>query len=123
MFREGLGNFYEEGGWGMWPTTVFGFVAMAWAVLFAWRRAQSVMRPVLTTLSLLVLGSGLLGTTVGLVATLRGASQQPEPGDRVLVMFVGTAESLNNLVLGFIFVMFTLCITAVGQWRATRPAA
>jgi hypothetical protein len=29
MFREGLGNFYNEGGWGMWPTTLFGFILIA----------------------------------------------------------------------------------------------
>jgi hypothetical protein len=119
MFREGLGNFYNEGGWGMWPTTFFGFFLIAWAVLFAWRRAAPVMRPVLTTLNLLVLGAGVLGTTVGLIATLRGA-RQVEPGDRLLLVCAGTAESLNNLVLAFIFVMLTLCITALGQWRATR---
>jgi hypothetical protein len=122
MFREGLGNFYNEGGWGMWPTTLFGFILIAWAVLFASRSAEPKMRSVLTTLNLLVLGAGSLGTTVGIITTLHYV-REVEAGDRFLLVCAGTAESLNNLVLAFIFVMFALCITAVGQWRASRLAS
>jgi hypothetical protein len=114
--------FYLEGGWGMYPTTLFGFFLVVVGALFTFRAGDSKLRPVLRTLTLMVLLSGLLGTTVGITGTLRGAAETTD-GTGTAILLLGVKESLHNLVLAMIFITLTLVITVFGDVRAARSDA
>ena len=122
MFSDGLSGFFRDGGFGMWPTLLFAFPLVALAVLYALRPEKRAV-PVLWNLGMLVLGSGVLGTWVGIINTLRYIQREDVPAaERLGILALGAAESLNNLVLALIFVVLTLLVTAVGTYRGSRQA-
>ncbi|MBI5545798.1 MAG: hypothetical protein HY901_18060 [Deltaproteobacteria bacterium] len=113
-------NFFEAGGFGMYPTSLFGFFLVAAAVIYALRPERGFF--VLTgCLGLLTLSSGLLGFTTGLVNTFRYLEKVPN--EKLLtIAALGCAESLNNVVLALILVTLTSLIVSVGALRAARSA-
>lgn len=113
-------DFYRAGGFGMYPTTVFGFLFVAAAVLFALRPDRRAL-PLVWTLCVTTFGSGLLGTSVGMVKTFRYLEQVPV-ADQVKIAALGCAESLNNLVLALVIVVATSLIVAAGALRLSRAA-
>ena len=116
-------NFYENGGWGMYPTTLFGFFLVAAGVLLLLRPERRYV-PLVACLGLLTLCSGVLGCSVGLINTFRYI-QDVVPDEQVAVAAVGCAESLNNVVLALIIVVFTSLLASIGALRAllARSAA
>lgn len=121
MFSKGFGNFIDEGGFGMFPTLAFGFVLAVYAVLYL-LKPQPRAWPVLGGLFGLTLGSGVLGTTVGVITTLH-VLPQVKPEEVFLVLGQGVAESANNLVLSFIFLMLSGLMCTIGLARASRTGA
>ncbi len=117
-----MSHFYLEGGAGMFPTTLFGFFLVVAGALFTFRSGDPKLRPVLTTLNLMVLLSGLLGTTVGVAGTLRAAAETTD-GTGTALLLLGIKESVNNLVLAMVFITLTLVITVFGDVRAARRAS
>lgn len=114
--------FFEAGGWGMFPTLFFGFFVVAAAVVYLLRPERRWVSLVLS-LSALTLGAGLLGTTVGVINTVY-YSAKVDAADQLKVIFQGTGESLHNMVLALMFLVFTALLTSVGAFRAARrPAA
>jgi hypothetical protein len=113
-------NFFAAGGWGMYPTTVFGFVLLAAIGLHALRPEPRFER-VITALMIIVVASGLLGTCVGVCNTVHYLEQVP--ADKQFITFAnGTEESLHNLVLALIIVVIANLIAAVIAFR-NRAAA
>lgn len=114
--------FFEAGGWGMFPTLLFGFLVVASAVLYVLRPERKNVALVVS-LSALTLGAGLLGTTVGVINTVY-YSAKVEAGDQLKVIAQGSGESLHNLVLALMILVLTALLTSVGAFRASRrPAA
>ncbi len=114
-------NFYQAGGWGMYPTSLFGFFLLAGALLFA-LRPELRLFPALACLAIATTASGLLGCTVGVVKTFHYLPEVPA-GDQFLIATQGCAESLNNLVLALILLVLGALVTLAGAVRATRSVA
>jgi len=114
-------NFYESGGWGMYPTTVFGFLLVASGVILVLRPERRYV-PLVASLTLLTLGAGLLGSCVGIINTFHYL-QRVAPADQLKIATLGCAESLNNMVLALLITVFTTLLASIGALRAMRAGA
>lgn len=116
-------HFFRDGGWGMYPTTLFGFLLVASGVLVVLRPERRYV-PLVLTLGALTASSGVLGFATGLVATFRYLPRVPEVDQRFTIAALGCAESLHNLVLALILVTLTALLGAVAAARValTKPA-
>ena len=119
-------TFFRDGGWGMYPTSLFGFLLVAAGVLCVIRPERRFV-PLLLSLGAMTTGSGLLGCAVGLVTTFHYLPRVPEVDQRFTIAALGCAESLNNVVLALILVVLASLLSAVAALRAAlaapRPAA
>jgi Na+/H+ antiporter NhaC len=114
-----MGEAFHHGGWGMYPTTIFGLVLLVTAIRYA--IAPDAMRAlVVRRLSLLTFISGCLGFTVGCIKCFTHATELPaaELGNAVVG---GIGESLNNVALALCMLAITGIAMAVGAAR--RPSA
>ncbi|MER2564913.1 MAG: hypothetical protein ABTQ32_29585 [Myxococcaceae bacterium] len=113
-----MGTFIEEGGAGMIPTMLFGFAFVASAVM-------SISQPERRWLSLvfgaLTFSSGLLGTAMGLINTMRYVAKT-NAAEQLPIGATGIAESLNNLVLSNVIIVIGCLISAVAAFKHSRPA-
>ena len=110
-------NFFTAGGYGMYPISVDGFLLLV-ASLFLALRPERRFLPLVVSLALLTLGSGVLGTLVGIVTTLHYAARIPTGKVQTLIM--GAAEASHCLVLALLIVMAALGLTSIAAWRASR---
>jgi hypothetical protein len=110
-------NFYLEGGWGMYPTTLFGFLLVASGVLLLLRPERRFV-PLVLSLGLLTLTSGMLGTAMGLINTFHHVQRLKV--DHVKLAMLGCAESLNNLVLALLIMGLTMLLTSIAALRLMR---
>jgi hypothetical protein len=108
-------NFFKAGGWGMYPVMVFGFLLVATTVLHALRPEPRFQRLV-TTLGVLTITAGLLGTTVGICNSAHYIGQVPRE-DQLRILAAGCEESLHNLVLALMIIAIAALITAVSAIR------
>jgi hypothetical protein len=114
-------DFFRDGGWGMYPTTLFGFFLVASAVLLLLRPERRWV-PLVVSLGVMTFGAGLLGTATGLITTFRYLQKVPLP-DQVQIAALGCAESLNNVVLALVIVVFSTLLASVAALRAAAPRA
>ena len=113
-------NFFGAGGWGMYPTTVFGFLLLAALGLHALRPEPRYER-VISSLQVMVFASGLLGTSVGICKSALDLDQVPF--DKQLQTFaMGCQESLHNLILGLIIIVIANVITTIVAFRNRSTA-
>ncbi len=110
-------NFFTLGGLGMYPISVDGVLLLASALLLALRPERRLV-PLVVTLALLTLGSGLLGTLVGIISTLHYVATLPTGHVQTLIM--GVAEASHCLVLALLVVTAALGLSAIAAWRASR---
>lgn len=111
-------NFYTDGGWGMYPTSLFGFLLVAASVLYSLRPSSASAR-IVFALGAVTLLAGLLGTVTGLCTTFRYI-QQVALAEQLQIMADGCQESLNNTVLSLIIVIVAILISLVGLLRGFR---
>jgi uncharacterized protein YacL len=112
---------FRLGGWGMWPTLVFGVLMLAAAVYYA-VRAEPRLAALVRRAGWMTLIAGCLGFVTGLIRSCIYISDVPAD-DRFLVI-IGFGESLHNVALALVLIMLALMISSVGVWRqAHRPAA
>lgn len=114
-----MGLFFEEGGFGMYPTLIFGFMLMASAVLSIRHPERKWLTFVMAALTT---AAGVLGTSMGLINTMKAAAKQA-PDQQFIIFSVGTAESLNNMVLAMILVVLALLVSAVAAFLHAKSAA
>jgi uncharacterized membrane protein YoaK (UPF0700 family) len=112
-------NFFEAGGWGMYPTLVYGFALLATMALFALRGDPRFRRAALA-FGALTFASGVLGTSVGICTTVHYALTVP-PAEQLSTLAAGCEESLHNLVLALILVIVAAMIAAVNAFRRQAP--
>jgi hypothetical protein len=118
-------TFFRDGGWGMYPTSLFGFMLVAAGVLCAMRPERRYV-PLLLSLGAMTLGSGLLGFATGLIATFHYLPRVADVTERFTIAALGCAESLNNVVLALmLLVLASLCssVAAARHALAARSAS
>ena len=112
-----MGEAFRLGGWGMYPTTIIGFVLLAAAVQYM-RHPDRRRALVLRHLNVLVGLSALMGFTAGTINSFTHVE-----ADKTYYAIIGVGESLNNVGLGLGFLILARIITALGAGRGPRPAA
>jgi hypothetical protein len=113
-------NFFRDGGWGMYPTLIFGFFLVASGVLLALRPERRFL-PLVVGLGTVTLGSGVLGSVVGIINTFRYVARMAA-AEQFKVAAIGCAESLNNLVLALMLCVFTALLASAAALRASRAS-
>jgi len=119
---SGFGDFFAEGGWGMYPTLVFGLSAVGGAVWFVLKPEPR--RLAFTAAMWLTLVSAIVHATWTDLAAVMGflaeASQKPD-APVVQILFTGLKESTRPGALGGLFLTLTLLVVALGALRAPKP--
>jgi hypothetical protein len=108
-------NFYAAGGFGMYPTTFWGFLLLVYAGLYILRPQQRYLRAV-AILAFMTLASGAFGTALGCIMAFRyAAAVAPELAARSAAY--GAAEALHVVVLALLLVIVGGMMTGVGSRR------
>jgi hypothetical protein len=117
-------NFFHEGGFGMYPTAVFGLAALVLAVVGAAKGAARLL-PLTYGLAAAALTAGMLGTVMGLKATAGALASDPSiaPGQLALIAFAGASESSNNLVLALALTTVVALVLGFGGFRTRLTTA
>lgn len=112
---------FRMGGWGMYPTALFGLVLLSVAARYA-LKPDTRWVPLQIALSVLTLATGMLGFVTGLIVTTTNLAGLP-PAKVIPIAAAGFGESLTNvgLALGFIAVA-ALAICAGAARRAPVAA-
>jgi len=116
-----MAQIYLEGGWGMYPTTLFGVLLLVAAVKLvmtpndAWARVFRVLAGI-------TVAAGLLGTATGLISTFKAAAKA-SAADQLTFAVTGSYESLNNLTLALVLVILASLLAAIAALRRTRTAS
>ncbi|HEU0029419.1 MAG TPA: hypothetical protein VFQ53_02215 [Kofleriaceae bacterium] len=111
-------NFFNAGGWGMYPTSVLGFITLVAIVLHALRPEPRYGR-VISAFGIATFTSGLLGTCVGIAKTVHYLDQVPKD-EQFLTLAIGCEESLHVLVLALLILTLAAIVSGVLALRQRR---
>lgn len=111
---------FRDGGWGMFPTLIFGVIMLVAALRYA-VKPENRMVPLLASLSLLTLFSGALGFVTGVINTMKYVGKVG-PEERYLAL-IGVGESANNLALALILCVMATLAVVIGAWKLSRAGA
>jgi hypothetical protein len=114
-------HFISDGGWGMFPTMIFAALLMLAAAIYAFRPERRFV-PLIFSLGIITLASGLLGFCVGVITTFQYAARNAPPAEIHSLTLVGVAESTNNIVLALIGIVLAGIVASVGAIRIARTA-
>lgn len=109
---------FREGGWGMFPTALFGVLSLAVAIRYATRPSNRWI-PLQIALAILTLATGALGFVTGLIASATHVGGV-EPGRVVQLFAVGFGESLHNVSLALATLSLAAMLVSVGAVRQLR---
>jgi hypothetical protein len=110
-----MSEFFDAGGWGMYPPLVFGFFLIACSILFLIRPEPRYLAS-LVGLGATTGGAGLLGFCTGVMNSLRFLKEVPTE-DRFLVAALGCEESLHCVVLALILIVVAGIFVSLGAVR------
>src|SRR5688572_17293126 len=111
---------FRSGGFAMFPTFVFGLLALAAAVRYAVTPDRRFV-PLQITLGTLTLVAGGLGFVTGVMKSFSAIGELP-PEDRWIWMF-GASESLYNVALALSLLTIAALASSVGAFRLSRSPA
>ncbi len=116
-----MGQFFLEGGFGMFPVLLFGCLFVAAAVLQALRPDRKLWQ-LLEGLGAMTVGAGVLGCSMGIISTGSYISRVA-PGEQLQIALAGVAESTHNIVLAMVLLIIGAIAASVGGFRISRRAA
>ena len=115
-------GFYHSGGYGMYPTTLFGFLLVLAAALYCFRPEKRLL-PVVMTTGVLTIASGVLGTFTGLIVVFTYA-KYVAAADVARVAAIGCAQAFSNIVFALVIVLVAgLAVLASELRQALRGGA
>ncbi len=110
----------RSGGFGMYPTTLFGAVLLALSVRFA-RAPERRGLPLIVAMNGLTLASGALGFVTGIV-TMCGGLAAPFVGERERIAYEGVRESAYPLTWALLIIVVAALASAIGAWKLSGAA-
>jgi hypothetical protein len=111
---------FRDGGWGMYPTFVFGILLLGVAVRYASSPERRYV-PLLVALNVATLVSGALGFVSGVIVTAHALSSEGVTAP-TNISFFGVGEALNNVAFALLLVMVATMAASVGAWKLSREA-
>lgn len=116
-----MDDFYSEGGWTMYPTTLFGMLAVISSIILAARPERRFV-PLVLSLDALTLFTGFLGTMWGLTGVVKSVANADAAGQQELIIGCAT-QALSSLLLACALVCLAILCAASGALRlaTTRP--
>lgn len=112
---------FHEGGWGMWPTMLFGTLALALSLRHAIAPKQELL-PLIVGVAGATLFGGALGFTTGIINTVKYLGELPAEREPIVFLY-GLGESMNNLALALLLVTMVSLAAGVGSFRARLALA
>lgn len=114
-----MSQFFRDGGWGMYPTLIFGVAALALAALFLARPGVARLEKVMARMESATFLAGSLGFLTGLHTTLTYVfgSEVPQE-DRLRIFVAGLLESSNNLLLAIGLLVLSRLVSSAAMLRA-----
>jgi len=109
---------FHLGGFGMYPTTIFGLMLVAACVRYAVSPERRFV-PLQVSLGIVTLASGGLGFVTGVVKSITAGGVGP---DQRWLWVVGLGESLTNVVLALMLIVLGALAATVGALRLAREA-
>jgi hypothetical protein len=115
-------EFFVEGGWGMWPTLLFGGIALGAAVWFAIRpESRRLAFTGAMWLTLLTTTLHATWTNLAAVCSALGDPERVSDAELMRTLFIGLKEASRPGALGGIFLALIPIALAVGALRARAP--
>lgn len=108
---------FKMGGFGMYPTLVFGLLMVAASIRYAISPERRFV-PLQITLGILTLMAGALGFVTGTIKSFLAMGEVP-PDSRWIWM-LGLGESLNNVGLALALIVIGTLAATVGAFRLAR---
>ncbi|MCC6521412.1 MAG: hypothetical protein IT373_02000 [Polyangiaceae bacterium] len=114
-------DFFQEGGWGMWPILIVGLVLVGVAVRFAVDREPVRLRVIVALgVTLVVLAAHATWMDLGTVFWALGDGNRFPAEDVPQVLLQGLKESTRPGTLGLGLLAIALVIVAIGVYREGR---
>jgi hypothetical protein len=112
-----MGEMFRNGGFGMYPTSVFGVMLIAACICYAMSPERRFV-PIQVALGMVTLASGGLGFVTGLIkSTMALGGVSP---DQRWIWVLGMGEALNNLALALALVVVGALAASIGALRLAR---
>jgi uncharacterized membrane protein YfcA len=89
---------FREGGWGMFPTAIFGILLVGVAVRYAIDPAKRLV-PLLVSLGAVTLTAGALGFVTGFIKSVSAIEASPEHNPALALLGAGEAANCVGLAL------------------------
>jgi hypothetical protein len=108
---------FYMGGWGMYPTLVFGLLMIAASVRYAVRPERRFV-PLQVSLGLVTFLAGSLGFVTGVIKSFLAMGEVT--ADRRWIWLLGTGEALNCVGLALTLLIIGSLAASVGALRIAR---
>ena len=116
-----MADFFAEAGWTVFPTALFGVLAVAASLVLAARPERRFL-PLMLSLSGLTLFTGLLGTMWGMAGVVK-AMANAAAADLHEIGAACATQALDSLLLACVFVVLAMLAASSGALRVARGRA